>query len=75
MLDTSSGPRSGYGLGVSEYPMGDGVVYGHNGRSTGFASSLRHDPSTGITVIVLSNDGTAPTSDLATELLLAEGRG
>ena len=75
MLDTSSGPRAGYGLGVSQYPMRDGVVYGHNGRTIGFASSLRHDPSTGITVIVLSNDGTAPTGDLASELLLTEGRG
>ena len=32
------------------------------------AASLRHDPATGITVVVLVNDGTTPTAELAAKL-------
>ena len=71
MIDTTTAPRTGYGLGVSSYPVANQTVYGHNGRSIGFAASLRHDPTTGITVVVLANDGTAPTAELAAKLIQA----
>ena len=69
MLDATSGSRDGYGLGVSSYAVGDNTFHGHNGRTIGFASSLRHDPTTGTTIVVLANDGAAPTAELATQLM------
>lgn len=69
MIDGTTEPRSGYGLGIATYPVGTGAVYGHNGRSVGFASSLRHDPLSGITVVVLANDGDAPTDEFADDLM------
>ena len=62
-------PRSEYGLGLAIYDLGGLTAYGHNGRTIGFASSVRHDPVSNITVVVLSNDGGAPTDELANELL------
>lgn len=62
-------PRTDYGLGLSRYQIGDFVAWGHNGRTIGFASSARHDPVSGVTVVVLSNDGGAPTEVLAARLL------
>ena len=69
MIDGTTEPRSGYGLGIATYPVGTTAVYGHNGRSVGFASSLRHDPRSGITVVVLANDGDAPTDEFAEDLM------
>ena len=69
MIDGTTEPRSGYGMGIATYPVGSTVVYGHNGRSVGFASSLRHDPLSGITVVVLANDGDAPTDEFAEDLM------
>ena len=69
MLDATSHPRNGYGLGVSSYVSGTRVLFGHNGRTVGFTSSLLHDVATGVTVVVLANDGTAPTGELAMELM------
>ena len=62
-------PRVDYGLGVSRYASSTGTVYGHNGRTVGFAASLRHDAERNVTAIVLSNDGNAPTDELADALL------
>lgn len=70
MMDTTA-PRRDYGLGFSVYRAGSEVLYGHNGRTIGFASSVRHDPVTNITVVVLANDGSAPTEELADHLALA----
>ncbi len=69
MIDGTTEPRSGYGLGIATYPVGTAAVYGHNGRSVGFASSLRHDPLSGVTVVVLANDGDAPTDEFADDLM------
>jgi hypothetical protein len=35
----------------------------------GFASSVRHDPLSGVTVVVLTNDGDAPTDEFADDLI------
>ena len=48
------------------------TVYGHNGRTIGFAASVRHDPATNTTVVVLANDGGAETSEFADQLIAAE---
>lgn len=69
MLDTDTPPRDQYGLGIAAYEIGETTVYGHNGRTIGYATSLRHDPITGTTVVVLSNDGNAPTAEFADELM------
>ena len=70
MMDVAP-PRSDYGLGLAVYEVEGAPVFGHNGRTIGFASSVRHDPTTNVTVVVLSNDGAAPTDELA-QLLMKE---
>jgi hypothetical protein len=65
-------PRVEYGLGLSVYPVAGTTVYGHNGRTIGFAGSVRHDPATNTTVVVLANDGGAETSEFADQLIAAE---
>ncbi len=62
-------PGADYGLGLGIYDSRTGASYGHNGRIVGYAASIRHDPERELTVVVLSNDGSAPTAQLATELL------
>ncbi len=71
MMDASP-PRVEYGLGLSVYPVAGTTVYGHNGRTIGFATSVRHDPATNTTVVVLANDGGAETSEFADQLIAAE---
>ncbi len=63
-------PRTDYGVGLAAYDVGANRVFGHNGRTIGFASSVRHDATAGVTVVVLSNDGAAPTDELAESLIL-----
>ncbi|NND04586.1 MAG: beta-lactamase family protein, partial [Acidimicrobiia bacterium] len=70
MMDLAE-PRDSYGFGLAFYDIGDTAIFGHNGRTVGFASSVRHDPVNGVTVVVLSNDGSAPTDELSNELILA----
>ena len=62
-------PGADYGLGLGIYESPAGVSYGHNGRIVGYHASLRHDPERELTAIVLSNDGPAPTDQLAATLL------
>ena len=69
MFDTTTPSRSGYGLGMSAYDFDGRTIFGHNGRTVGFAAAIRHDPATGVTVAVLSNDGSAVSSELAEQLL------
>ena len=71
MMDAGP-PRVEYGLGLSVYPVAGTTVYGHNGRTIGFAASVRHDPATNTTVVVLANDGGAETSEFADQLIAAE---
>ena len=71
MMDASP-PRVEYGLGLAVYPVAGTTVYGHNGRTIGFATSVRHDPETNTTVVVLATDGGAETSEFADQLIAAE---
>lgn len=71
MMDVSP-PRQGYGLGLSTYELGGATVFGHNGRTIGFATALRHDPESNTTVVVLANDGGAPADELADDLVRIE---
>jgi len=71
MMDAGP-PRVEYGLGLSVYPVAGTTVYGHNGRTIGFATSVRHDSATNTTVVVLANDGGAETSEFADQLIAAE---
>ena len=73
MLDTTTAPRDGYGLGVASYEFQGRIVFGHNGRTVGASAAIRHDPATGVTTVVASNDGTADTIGLAEELLAPDG--
>jgi CubicO group peptidase (beta-lactamase class C family) len=69
MMDNSNDSLGEFGMGLAVYEVAGKQLYGHNGRTIGFASSLRHDPATAITVVALSNDGSAPTDELADALL------
>jgi CubicO group peptidase (beta-lactamase class C family) len=77
MMDTSGETPDEYGLGLAVYQVAGDRLVGHNGRTIGFASALRHSIEAGITVVVLSNDGSAPTDELADVLvaLLAAASG
>lgn len=70
MMNTSGEPLAEFGTGLAVYPLAGGKTFGHNGRTIGFASSLRHDPAGGVTVVVLSNDGSAATDVLADSLVV-----
>jgi D-alanyl-D-alanine carboxypeptidase len=64
------GRGSNYGLGVEiERPDRSTTVLGHGGFLPGFRSTLWHEPATGVTVVVLADDASANTADLA-ELVL-----
>jgi len=65
MMNTAGEPLAEFGMGLAIYPVAGGRMFGHNGRTIGFASSLRHHPPTGVTVVVLANDGSAATDELA----------
>ena len=69
IIDGFDGARSGYGLGINVSSTDGTLVYGHNGRIIGFASAFRHVPESGVTVIVLSNDGPTDVPTLADALL------
>ena len=69
MMNTSGEPFAEFGTGLAVYTVSGGETFGHNGRTIGFASSLRHDPAGGVTVVVLSNDGSAATDELADSLV------
>jgi D-alanyl-D-alanine carboxypeptidase len=73
MLDTTSPPRDGGGLGIDSTTADDGTTrYGLGGRTVGFAASASVDPAAGRVVVVLSNDGIAPVDDLAELLVTSE---
>jgi D-alanyl-D-alanine carboxypeptidase len=67
-------PRSSnYGLGLEiDRPDDVTTVWGHSGYLPGFRSTLWYSPAKDLTVVVLADDGTANTPDLA-ELLLRAG--
>ena len=60
---------SAYGLGVMVFS--DGTI-GHDGQTVGFMSSVRYNPDTNESTIILVNDSTTST-DLILEQVLSTG--
>ena len=60
---------SAYGLGVMVFD--DGTV-GHDGQTIGFMSSIRYNPDTNESTIVLVN-GTTTSTDLILEQVVSTG--
>ncbi len=66
---TEAGPDGyGLGLGVLDHPSGT-RFYGHDGGIPGFTSFAAFDPSTGDTVVVLSNNDEVVAPDLALNII------
>ncbi|MEJ2871061.1 serine hydrolase domain-containing protein [Actinomycetospora sp. OC33-EN08] len=56
---TRYGAESGYGLGLQRTPTG---LVGHDGAVPGFQSSVYYEPTTGATIVVLTNLLLAPNT-------------
>jgi D-alanyl-D-alanine carboxypeptidase len=69
----AEGPYSAYGLGLGKHysTRGSGDLWGAFGSFPGFGATLAHQPSNGVTVVVLANqdEATRLTADLADRLL------
>ena len=66
---TEAGPDGyGLGLGVLDHPSGT-RFYGHDGGIFGFTSFVAFDPSTGDTVVVLSNNDEVVAPDIALNII------
>ena len=66
---TEAGPDGyGLGLGVLDHPSGT-RFYGHDGGIPGFTSFAAFDPSTGDTVVVLSNNDEVVAPDIALDII------
>jgi len=59
---------SNYGFGLASRTLGTHKLIGHSGGINGFSSNLQRFPDNGLTVIVLSNLESAPSSQLSDEL-------
>ncbi len=62
-------PRVPYGLGVQAFPIAGRPSYGHSGRLLGFRSVVRHIPSEGLTIAVLTNQSRADPAQIVGALL------
>jgi D-alanyl-D-alanine carboxypeptidase len=62
-------PRVPYGLGVQSFPISGRSSYGHSGRLLGFRSVVRHIPSEGLTIAVLTNQSRADPAQVLSALL------
>jgi D-alanyl-D-alanine carboxypeptidase len=58
-----------YGLGIQAVPLGKRPALGHSGRFLGFRNVVRDLPVDGVTIAVLTNQGVADPSRIATKLL------
>ena len=58
-----------YGLGIQAVPLGKRPALGHSGRFLGFRNVVRDLPVDGVTIAVLTNQGDADPSRIATRLL------
>ncbi|MDH3752713.1 MAG: beta-lactamase family protein [Acidimicrobiia bacterium] len=74
MMDTTQSAGASYGLGMDVYRLDGRTVLGHDGRTIGYGASLRHDPTTGLTVVVLANEGTFATRPFADRLVIEASR-
>jgi D-alanyl-D-alanine carboxypeptidase len=62
-------PRVPYGLGVQAVEIDGRLSYGHSGRLLGFRATMRHFPTEGITIAVLTNQSRADPAVIAKSLL------
>jgi D-alanyl-D-alanine carboxypeptidase len=62
-------PKIGYGLGVQVTTLDGRPALGHSGRLIGFRSVVRHLPTDGITVAVLTNESNTDPTIIAKALL------
>jgi len=60
---------SNYGFGLVPRTQGTHKVIGHTGGINGFSTNLRRYPDDGLTVVVLSNLQSAPSMQIAQELV------
>ena len=58
-----------YGLGIQETTLAGWPALGHSGRYLGFRTMARYLPDEGITIVVLTNQGTVDPTRVATSLL------
>lgn len=66
---TDAGP-DGYGLGLGIFDHHSGTrFYGHDGGMPGYASFVAFDPSTGDTVVVLTNNDRVVAPELASNII------
>ena len=63
------GARIPYGLGIQEVPLDGRRALGHSGRYLGFRNVVRYVPEAGVTIAVLTNQGTYDPAKIATALL------
>lgn len=64
---TAIGP-GGFGLGLNPYdPPSGGRMYGHIGVTLGYTAAMVIDPSTGDTLVVLSNNGVLYAPELGVQ--------
>lgn len=62
-------PRVPYGLGVQAFDIAGRPSYGHSGRLLGFRSVVRHVPSEGLTIAVLTNQSRADPAQIVSAML------
>jgi D-alanyl-D-alanine carboxypeptidase len=65
----SLGARIPYGLGVQVVRIRDRVAIGHSGRLLGYRGVVRALPEDGITIAVLTNQGTVDPANVASSML------
>jgi D-alanyl-D-alanine carboxypeptidase len=62
-------PQVPYGLGVQSLTIDGRLALGHSGRLLGFRSAMRHLPSAGVTIAVLTNQSRADPGVFVADLL------
>lgn len=62
-------PRLPYGLGIQALPIAGRHALGHSGRFLGFRNVVRYLPGEGVTIAVLTNQGTQDPTKIAEALL------
>ena len=63
------GARVGYGLGIEEVLLDGRRALGHSGRFLGFRNTVLYVPEVGVSIAVLTNQGTYNQASIATALL------
>ena len=68
--EMTDGGTDGYGLGLVVIDLASGTrLYGHDGAIPGYNSGMAIEPTTGDTVVVLTNNETLPPFELAEQLV------